>query len=79
MVGARLLADGGLLVLLDGKGHTIYWREEAGALRLMLDAKTCFIEQKNDPTRVRSPSPGKLVRFFVAGGDHVNAGDQCGN
>ena len=76
MVGARPLADGGLLVLLDGKSHSIYWREEVGALRLMVDAKTCLIEQENDPTQLRSPSPGKLVRFFVDSGDHVNAGDQ---
>ncbi|KJA28198.1 hypothetical protein HYPSUDRAFT_129635 [Hypholoma sublateritium FD-334 SS-4] len=76
MVGARPLADGGLLVLLDGKSHSIYWQEEVGALRLMVDAKTCLIEQENDPTQLRSPSPGKLVRFFVDSGDHVKAGDQ---
>jgi len=76
MVGVRALADGGLLVLLDGKSHSIYWREEVGALRLMVDAKTCLIEQENDPTQLRSPSPGKLIRFFVDSGDHVKAGDQ---
>ncbi|EFI27362.1 acetyl CoA carboxylase [Coprinopsis cinerea okayama7 len=76
MVGARPLADGGLLVLLDGKSHSVYWREEVGALRLMVDAKTCLIEQENDPTQLRSPSPGKLVRYLVESGDHVNAGDQ---
>ncbi|KAF4593047.1 acetyl-coenzyme-A carboxylase [Pleurotus pulmonarius] len=76
MVGARPLADGGLLVLLDGKSHAVYWREEVGALRLMVDAKTCLIEQENDPTQLRSPSPGKLVRYLVDSGDHVNAGDQ---
>ena len=74
-VGARPLADGGLLVLLDDKSHSIYWREEVGALRLMVDAKTCLIEQENDPTQLRSPSPGKLVRFLVDSGDHVHAGD----
>ncbi|KAJ3881247.1 acetyl CoA carboxylase [Lentinula edodes] len=76
MVGARPLADGGLLVLLDGRSHSIYWREEVGALRLMVDAKTCLIEQENDPTQLRSPSPGKLIRFFVDSGEHVNAGEQ---
>ena len=75
MVGARPLADGGLLVLLDGKSHSIYWREEVGAIRLMVDAKTCLIEQENDPTQLRSPSPGKLVRFLVDSGDHINAGE----
>ena len=41
MVGARPLADGGLLVLLDGKSHSVYWWEEVGAMRLMVDAKMC--------------------------------------
>ncbi|KAI5120256.1 hypothetical protein M0805_004592 [Coniferiporia weirii] len=75
MVGARPLADGGLLVLLDGKSHSVYWREEVGAIRLMVDAKTCLIEQENDPTQLRSPSPGKLIRFLVDSGEHVNAGE----
>jgi acetyl-CoA carboxylase/biotin carboxylase 1 len=75
-VGARALADGGLLVLLDDRSHSLYWREEVGALRLMVDAKTCLIEQENDPTQLRSPSPGKLIRYFVDSGDHVKAGDQ---
>ncbi|KAG0148460.1 hypothetical protein CROQUDRAFT_105706 [Cronartium quercuum f. sp. fusiforme G11] len=73
-VGVRTLADGGLLVLLDGRSHTVYWREEVGALRLMVNSKTCLIEQENDPTQLRSPSPGKLVRFLVESGEHVKAG-----
>ncbi|EPQ56622.1 cytosolic acc1, acetyl-CoA carboxylase [Gloeophyllum trabeum ATCC 11539] len=75
LIGARPLADGGLLVLLDGKSHSVYWREEVGALRVMIDSKTCLIEQENDPTQLRSPSPGKLVRFLVDSGDHINAGE----
>ncbi|KAG8990813.1 acetyl-coenzyme-A carboxylase, partial [Tulasnella sp. 427] len=74
-VGARPLADGGILVLLAGASHSVYWREEVGATRLMVDAKTCLIEQENDPTQLRSPSPGKLVRFLVDSGEHINAGD----
>ncbi|KAH9933498.1 acetyl CoA carboxylase [Fomitopsis serialis] len=76
LVGARPLADGGLLVLLDGRSHSVYWREEVGALRVMIDSKTCLIEQENDPTQLRSPSPGKLIRFLVESGDHINAGEQ---
>ncbi|TFK29759.1 acetyl CoA carboxylase [Coprinopsis marcescibilis] len=75
-VGARALADGGLLVLLDGKSHSVYWSEEVGALRLMVDAKTCLVEQENDPTQLRSPSPGKLIRYLLDSGDHINAGEQ---
>ncbi len=62
--------------LLDGKSRSIYWQEETGASRLMANAKACLIEQENDSTRLRSPSPGKFVRYIVDSGDHVKAGDQ---
>ncbi|KAI5281935.1 acetyl-coenzyme-A carboxylase, partial [Ascosphaera aggregata] len=73
-VGFRALADGGLLVLLDGRSHNVYWKEEPAGTRLSLDGKTCLLEAENDPTQLRTPSPGKLVRFTVDNGDHVNAG-----
>lgn len=73
-VGVRALADGGLLVLLDGRSHNVYWKEEAAATRLSVDGKTCLLEQENDPTQLRSPSPGKLVKFTVENGEHVRAG-----
>jgi len=72
-VGCKELRDGGLLVSFDDKSHTIYWREEVSATRLMIDAKTCLLEKESDPTQLRSPSPGKLVRYLVDSGDHVDA------
>ncbi|KAK0546684.1 acetyl-coenzyme-A carboxylase [Tilletia horrida] len=74
LVSIRPLSDGGLLIALAGKSYPVYWREEVGMTRLMIDSKTCLIEQENDPTQIRSPSPGKLVRFLVESGDHVKAG-----
>ena len=73
-VGVRALADGGLLVLLAGKSHNVYWKEEAAATRLSVDGKTCLLEQENDPTQLRTPSPGRLVKFTVENGEHVKAG-----
>ena len=73
-VGVRALADGGLLVLLNGRSHNIYWKDEVGATRVSVDAKTCLLEQENDPTQLRTPSPGKLVKFTVENGEHVKAG-----
>ncbi|KAI9735343.1 MAG: acetyl-coenzyme-A carboxylase [Claussenomyces sp. TS43310] len=73
-VGVRALSDGGLLVLLSGRSHTVYWKEEVGATRLSVDSKTCLLEQENDPTQLRTPSPGKLVKFTVENGEHVKAG-----
>ncbi|RUP43011.1 acetyl-CoA carboxylase, partial [Jimgerdemannia flammicorona] len=73
-IAVRSLSDGGLLVLLDGKSHTTYSREEVAGTRLMVDGKTCQLEQENDPTQLRSPSPGKLVSLLLESGEHVNAG-----
>ncbi|CAI5755652.1 unnamed protein product [Candida verbasci] len=74
VVGARPLSDGGLLCALNGKSHAVYWKEEASATRLSVDSKTCLLEVENDPTQLRTPSPGKLVKYLVESGDHVNAG-----
>lgn len=75
VVASRPLVDGGCLVLIDGKSHSVYWRGEVGALRLMIDGKTCLIEEENDPTQLRSSSPGRLARFLVESGDHIKAGE----
>lgn len=73
-VGVRALSDGGLLILLDGHSHNVYWKEEVGATRMSVDSKTCLLEQENDPTQLRTPSPGKLVKYSVENGAHVRAG-----
>ncbi|MCJ1388280.1 acetyl-coenzyme-A carboxylase [Xylographa bjoerkii] len=73
-VGVRALADGGLLVLISGRSHNVYWKEEVGATRVSVDSKTCLLEQENDPTQLRTPSPGKLVKFTVENGEHVKKG-----
>ncbi|ANB10966.1 acetyl-CoA carboxylase ACC1 [Sugiyamaella lignohabitans] len=73
-VGVRSLSDGGLLVSIGGKSHSVYWKEEVGATRVSVDAKTCLLEVENDPTQLRTPSPGKLVRFLVESGERVKAG-----
>ena len=73
-VGVRALADGGLLILLAGRSHSVYWKEEAAATRISVDGKTCLLEEENDPTQLRTPSPGKLVKFIVENGEHVKSG-----
>ncbi|KAK8115361.1 Acetyl-CoA carboxylase [Apiospora kogelbergensis] len=73
-IGVRALSDGGLLILINGRSHSVYWKEEVGATRLSVDSKTCLLEQENDPTQLRTPSPGKLVKYTVENGEHVKAG-----
>lgn len=74
LVGIRPLADGGLLILLGGRSHSVYWKDEVGAVRMSVDSKTCLLEQENDPTQLRTPSPGKLVKYTVENGEHVKKG-----
>ncbi|KAI0016324.1 acetyl-CoA carboxylase [Xylariomycetidae sp. FL0641] len=74
-VGVRPLSDGGLLILLNGRSHSVYWKEEVGATRISVDSKTCLLEQENDPTQLRTPSPGKLVKYTVENGEHIKAGE----
>lgn len=74
VVGIRSLSDGGLLCSIDGKSHAVYWKEEPSATRLSVDGKTCLLEVENDPTQLRTPSPGKLVKYLLESGEHVVAG-----
>lgn len=74
VVGVRSLSDGGLLCAIDGKSHAVYWKEETAATRLSVDGKTCLLEMENDPTQLRTPSPGKLVKYLLESGEHVVAG-----
>lgn len=73
-VGCRPLSDGGLLIQIGGKSHVVYWKDELTGTRLSVDSKTCILETENDPTQLRTPSPGKLVRYLVESGEHITAG-----
>ncbi|AET37860.1 acetyl-CoA carboxylase ACC1 Ecym_2107 [Eremothecium cymbalariae DBVPG len=73
-VGLRKLSDGGLLIAIGGKSHTVYWKEEVEATRLSIDQQTTLLEAENDPTQLRTHSPGKLIKFLVESGDHLDLG-----
>jgi acetyl-CoA carboxylase / biotin carboxylase 1 len=70
----RSMGDGGLLVVLDGRTHVCYGREEAIGLRLTVNRLTYILPNDFDPTALRATTPGKLVRYLVADGSHVAAG-----
>ena len=70
----KSLSDGGLLIAIGGKSHSVYWKEEVSATRLSVDGKTCLLEVENDPTQLRTPSPGKLVKYLIEDGEHIQAG-----
>ena len=43
--------------------------------RVAVGNQTVVFEKENDPTVLMSPSTGKLMKFLVNDGEHVNAGD----
>ena len=76
-VSTHELSDGRLLVFADGKTSTVFYEEDSTGLRLEIGnkgTKTVVFENENDPTKLRATTTGKLVRFLVADGQHVDAG-----
>ncbi|XP_031498417.1 acetyl-CoA carboxylase 1-like isoform X2 [Nymphaea colorata] len=67
------LRDGGLLMQLDGKSHVIYAEEEAAGTRLLIDGRTCLLQNDHDPSKLVAETPCKLLRFLVPDGSHLDA------
>nr|ASZ00207.1 acetyl-CoA carboxylase 2 [Geranium maderense] len=67
------LRDGGLLMQLDGNSHVIYAEEEAAGTRLIIDGKTCLLQNDHDPSKLIAETPCKLLRYLVSDGSHVEA------
>ena len=74
VVEYRVLSDGGILMVVDGKSVLVYGKEEALGVRLTLKGKTSIFTKEYDPTNLRSSTAGKLVRYLVKNGSHINAG-----
>lgn len=73
-VSYRRLADRGLLVTLEGgRSPVVYAEEDAACMRVTIDGRTATFTHEQDPTKLRSQMPGKLVRFLVRDGDFVEA------
>lgn len=70
-VSARMLSDGSFLILLDGKSHVVYAKKETNSVVLDLDKQTYLLEKDRDPSKLRTSSPGKLVRWCVEEKDSI--------
>ncbi|EFX86656.1 hypothetical protein DAPPUDRAFT_222043 [Daphnia pulex] len=68
------LADGSLLLSVDGASYNTYMKEEVDRYRVVIGNQTCIFEKENDPTILRTPTAGKLLGFMVEEGGHVQAG-----
>ncbi|XP_054796887.1 acetyl-CoA carboxylase 1-like [Prosopis cineraria] len=67
------LRDGGLLMQLDGNSHVIYAEEEAAGTRLLIDGRTCLLQNDHDPSKLVAETPCKLLRFLVTDASHIDA------
>ncbi|KAG5391557.1 hypothetical protein IGI04_021520 [Brassica rapa subsp. trilocularis] len=67
------LRDGGLLMQLDGKSHVIYAQEETSGTRLLIDGKTCLLQNEHDPSKLMAETPCKLLRYLVSDDSSIDA------
>lgn len=67
------LRDGGLLIQLDGSSHVLYSEEEAMGTRLLIDGRTCLLQNDHDPSQLVAETPCKLMRYLVPDGGHVRS------
>ncbi|KAF7816939.1 acetyl-CoA carboxylase 1-like [Senna tora] len=67
------LRDGGLLMQLDGNSHVIYAEEEAAGTRLLIDGRTCLLQNDHDPSKLIAETPCKLLRYLVTDESHIEA------
>nr|ACZ50637.1 homomeric acetyl-CoA carboxylase [Arachis hypogaea] len=67
------LRDGGLLMQLDGNSHVIYAEEEAAGTRLLIDGRTCLLQNDHDPSKLVAETPCKLMRYLVVDDSHIDA------
>ena len=62
-----------ILIQLDGNSHVIYAEEEAAGTRLLIDGRTCLLQNDHDPSKLVAETPCKLLRYLVSDGSHVDA------
>ncbi|KAG2305142.1 hypothetical protein Bca52824_033793 [Brassica carinata] len=73
------LRDGGLLMqasfILQNRSniHVIYAEEETSGTRLLIDGKTCLLQNEHDPSKLMAETPCKLLRYLVSDGSSIDA------
>ncbi|KAG8377362.1 hypothetical protein BUALT_Bualt08G0025200 [Buddleja alternifolia] len=58
---------------LDGNSHVIYAEEEAAGTRLLIDGRTCLLQNDHDPSKLVAETPCKLLRYLIVDGSHIDA------
>ncbi|KAK6938183.1 Acetyl-CoA carboxylase, central domain [Dillenia turbinata] len=59
---------------IEAEMHTLRdGEEEAAGTRLLIDGRTCLLQNDHDPSKLVAETPCKLLRFLVSDGSHVDA------
>eukprot|EP00111_Clytia_hemisphaerica_P003152 TCONS_00008959-protein len=74
-VDVHRMSDGGMMVSIGDTTYTSFLKDEVSGYRVIINGKTCVFRKENDPTILRSPSPGKLINYTIEDGGHVFAGE----
>ncbi|KAI9156003.1 acetyl-coenzyme-A carboxylase [Blastocladiella emersonii ATCC 22665] len=56
------------------RSRVTYASVDVACTRLSMNGHTVALEQDPDPTQLRAPSPGKLMRWHIPNAGHVGAG-----
>ena len=67
------LHDGGLNVLLDGRAYLVHSEESKIGMRIHVDGRPFFFPDDFDASKLIAPGPGKLLKYLIADGEHVEA------
>eukprot|EP01129_Flabellula_baltica_P005744 TRINITY_DN2099_c0_g1_i1.p1 TRINITY_DN2099_c0_g1~~TRINITY_DN2099_c0_g1_i1.p1 ORF type:complete len:2139 (-),score=550.43 TRINITY_DN2099_c0_g1_i1:13-6429(-) len=68
------LLDGGRLISFGGQSIVTYVKEEYDKYRVELNGKTISFMKEDDPSYLRTTSPGKLIRYLVEDGSYLAKG-----
>ncbi|KAF5955201.1 hypothetical protein HYC85_008057 [Camellia sinensis] len=59
---------------IEAEIHTLRdGEEEAAGTRLLIDGRTCLLQNDHDPSKLVAETPCKLLRYLVLDGSHVEA------
>ena len=55
--------------------YTTHMTETVDGYRVVVGNQTVIFDKENDPTLLTAPSTGKLVKYLIQDGEHLNSGE----
>lgn len=70
-VSIHRLPDGGIFISLDGASHTTQMIDELDRYNVTVGNKNIKFYKDTHPTMLKSPCPGRLVKYLVSNGENL--------